>query len=102
MVSWVCSTEQLLQIFSAIFAIIAAVLWFAASRNKRSERVAPDEMILFGGSTVAAFFKITRGIARQSRQNARAAFFAGCAALCQIPSGFQPTCWIGAPWFLPT
>jgi hypothetical protein len=78
----VCIAEHWLQFGSGICALIAAVVWWKASRSKVPHPITFDNIDTFSNSAV-----------RQSRLNALAALFAAIAALLQFPLAFMPTCW---------
>lgn len=85
----ICTVEHWTQAASGISAFIAAVIWWRASRTKTPAVL-----------TYGAMNDLTAGIIKQSRLNARAAFFACIAAILQVPVSLMPTCWSAAPWFL--
>jgi hypothetical protein len=72
----ICGVKMVLGVAAGGFALVAAVFWFIAS---------------WKGFHTAT--EINRDLATQSRLNAAAAFFAGAAALLQIPLVWMPTCW---------
>jgi hypothetical protein len=88
---FLCILEHWLQLFSAIFAALAAVTWFWASRIKAV--ITPDQMKPLYDVPIPALERLVGLVSKQSRLNAAAAFFAAIAALCQIPQAFMPTCW---------
>jgi hypothetical protein len=97
----VCAIEHWLQGGAAVFALIAAIIWFHASRTKPSERIIPDDLgVPYGGPPPKALVTLVQMVIRQSRSNACAALFAGLSAICQVPLFLLPTCWSGSPWFL--
>jgi hypothetical protein len=78
----ICTVEHALQLASAVFAALAAWKWFVASLGKIP--------LTATYSNIDDMYAI---VARQSRQNAYAALFAGVAAILQLPQAFMPTCW---------
>jgi hypothetical protein len=72
------------QVISAVFAFLAAVLWFRASSKKRVEHILQDIERLGGPDFFGSHFvEIARGLVNQSKLNASAAVCAGVAAAFQ-------------------
>jgi hypothetical protein len=77
-----CIAERWLQLGCSVFAALAAVTWWLASRAKVPHPITWENINAFSAGAV-----------KQSRLNAWAALFAAVAALLQIPLAFMPTCW---------
>ncbi|GEM_PF-3751000 len=77
-----CIAAHWLQLGSGVFAALAALTWFRASRAKVPHPITYDNINEFSAGAV-----------RQSQLNALAALFAAFAALLQIPLVIMPTCW---------
>jgi hypothetical protein len=88
-----CNYVLPLQLLSAIVAIMAAVFWFRASVKKVPNEFNQDRLKELNGDILAVLSDQSVAMARQGKLNAWAAFFAGCAAILQIPIAFLPTCW---------
>jgi hypothetical protein len=88
-----CAVEHWLQLSSGIAAGVAAALWFWASRIRAPADITEREMQPLYDAPIPALVQLVGIVTRQSRVSAIAAFFAGIAALCQIPQAFMPTCW---------
>jgi hypothetical protein len=100
MPSILCTAEHWFQFASGVFAVIAAVIWFLASRVRGPSELTQQHLPSVQGDSFPILDRLMKDVARQSRRNATAAFFAALAAFCQLPQAFMPTCWSGAPWFL--
>ena len=88
-----CNYVLPLQLLSAIAAIMAAVFWFRTSVKKVPNKFNQDRLKELNGDILAVLSDQSVAMARQGELNAWAAFFAGCAAILQIPIAFLPTCW---------
>jgi hypothetical protein len=88
--SALCTSETWIQFASGLAALVAAIVWFLASRVST-----PTVLTYDAGDALLS------GIRKQSRLNAWAALFAAMAAILQVPLAFMPTCWSNAPWFIP-
>jgi hypothetical protein len=89
----ICTVEHLLQLASGCFAIIAALAWFAAYFVKAPAGIDTTRPVSLNKDVIAPLDKLMKAVARQSKLNGVAAFFAALAALCQTPQAFMPTCW---------
>lgn len=77
-----CVAEHWLQLGSGLFAALAAITWWLASRATVPHPITWNNIDAFSAGAV-----------KQSQLNARAALFASLAAFLQIPLAFMPTCW---------
>jgi hypothetical protein len=88
-----CNYILPLQLLSAFTGIMAAAFWFGASVKKVPNEFNQNHLKELNGDILSVLSKQSIAIAHQAKLNAWAAFFAGCAALLQIPIAFLPTCW---------
>jgi hypothetical protein len=72
------------QALSAIFAVLAAILWFQASREKPVTQVLQEVERLGGPDIFGSYFvEIVRTLINQSKLNTRAASCTALSAMCQ-------------------
>jgi hypothetical protein len=94
--------KWILQIVTAVFATLAAILWFLSacvklprefpinvlSTHSMAEQIIGAQVISVGSSE--ELDKLGKAIIKQSRLSAAGAFFAGLAAACQTAVLFLP------------
>jgi hypothetical protein len=90
----ICPLVHPLQIISAILALVAAGLWILASITPTiSPKEFTQDRLEEYNNVVRSLRRQTQVLAKQSRLNAFAAFFAALAAIGQFTLAFFPTCW---------
>jgi hypothetical protein len=89
----ICIAGFGIRIVSACFAVTAGMIWFIASRIKMPAELTQGHVAQSDGDVVPVLDRLMRGVARQSKLNALAAFCAAFAAILQVATVFMPTCW---------
>ena len=85
----ICTVASVLQLCSALLAIAAAILWFAASLTRTPSPIPPGPL---KGTLFDLFDEIHLSLSKQSRRNAQAALCAAGAAVLQAVLVWAPTC----------
>jgi hypothetical protein len=86
---YTCKLVSVLQLCSALLAITAAILWFAASLTRTP---GPIPLGPLKGTLFDLFDEIHLSLSKQSKRNARAALCAAGAAALQAALVWVPTC----------
>jgi hypothetical protein len=91
----ICDIAFMMQFAAAFAGVIAAIIWWRASRARTPSDDIQAQMKATGGDIVHALDRLMEDVASQSRLNSYAAIFAALAIVLQVISFLftSQACW---------
>jgi hypothetical protein len=82
----ICDIAFLMQLGAAFAGVVAAIIWWRASRARKPSDDIQAQMKAAGGDIVHVLDRLMQDVASQSRLNGHAAVFAALAVILQAIS----------------
>jgi hypothetical protein len=82
----ICDIAFLMQFAAAFAGVVAAIIWWRASRARKPSDDIQAQLKAAGGDIVHVIDRLMQDVASQSRLNGHAAIFAALAIVLQIIS----------------
>ena len=82
----ICDIAFLMQFAAAFAGVVAAIIWWRASRARKPSDDIQAQLKAAGGDIVHVIDRLMQDVASQSRLNGHAAIFAAVAIVLQIIS----------------
>ena len=80
----ICDIAFIMQFAAAFAGVIAAIIWWRASRARRPSDDIQAQLKAASGDVVHVLDRLMQDVASQSRLNGRAAIFAALAIVLQV------------------